>query len=150
MKDSIYVTHSVQFHEVDSMGIVHHSQYLLWLEKARFTFAKETIGFSMKDFENNGFLLPVTKLECKYIKSIKLDQQVRIYIKLIETEIALVKFCYEVYDEITKMKLMEAVTEQVFVNGEGQLLLKNPEIWKFKIEEMKQKQPHFLTQYTHK
>ncbi|MBU7591423.1 acyl-CoA thioesterase [Metabacillus halosaccharovorans] len=142
--DGFCVTHDIQFHEVDSMNIVHHSQYILWLEKARFALAKKTLNFGMKDFERNGILLPVTKVECKYLRSIKLDQPIRIYVKLVESESALVKFIYEVYEKDTQVKFAEATTEQAFVNKDGKLLLNQPELWVEGVKKIKTEFPTYI------
>jgi|GEM_PF-1488211 len=147
-KEGYLITHAVQFHEVDSMNIVHHSQYILWLEKARFSFAKETLDLSMQDFAKLGILLPVIELKCKYLRSAKLDQQVEIYIQLLETERAVARFAYQLYDSETGVKFMEAETEHAFVNSEGKLFLSFPEIWREGVENVKRNHPGYIVART--
>ena len=40
-------THKVHYYETDKMGIVHHSNYIKWLEEARVEMMRE-MGYSFK------------------------------------------------------------------------------------------------------
>ena len=43
-----------QYHETDQMGIIHHSNYVKWMEEARIDFMKE-LGFGYGEVELRGF-----------------------------------------------------------------------------------------------
>ena len=45
-----------QYHETDQMGIIHHSNYVKWMEEARIDFMKE-MGFGYGEVEKRGFLI---------------------------------------------------------------------------------------------
>ena len=47
-----------QYHETDQMGIIHHSNYVKWMEEARIDFMKE-MGFGYGEVENRGIVSPV-------------------------------------------------------------------------------------------
>ena len=57
--------HTVQYYETDKMGIVHHSNYIRWMEEARIDFLSQ-IGWDYKVMEDNGIISPVTSVESKY------------------------------------------------------------------------------------
>lgn len=57
--------HKVQYYETDKMGIVHHSNYIRWIEEARIDFLSR-IGRDYKTLEDMGVISPVTAVECKY------------------------------------------------------------------------------------
>ncbi|NLB15722.1 MAG: acyl-CoA thioesterase, partial [Clostridiales bacterium] len=58
--------HKVQYYETDQMGIVHHSNYIRWMEEARCAWRYEK-GFGLETFEKVGVVSPVVSLSCRYI-----------------------------------------------------------------------------------
>ena len=54
---SVY-SHRVQYYETDRMGIVHHSNYVRWMEEARVDFLAR-IGFPYDAMEARGVISPV-------------------------------------------------------------------------------------------
>ena len=42
-----------QYHETDQMGIIHHSNYVRWMEEARIAFM-ESLGFGYDKVESLG------------------------------------------------------------------------------------------------
>ena len=57
--------HKVQYYETDKMGIVHHSNYIRWMEEARIDFL-ERMGWPYDRLENEGIISPVIGVDCKY------------------------------------------------------------------------------------
>ena len=55
----------VYYYETDRMGIVHHSNYIRWLEEARNDFYVQT-GFPFDVIEENGIMVPVVSASCQY------------------------------------------------------------------------------------
>lgn len=134
----------VQFHEVDSMNIVHHSYYIYWMEKARFDFSTSLLGLSYDNFGKLSFSLPVTKLESKYIRSVQLGQEIVVYLKLVERDEAIVTFVYEMRDQKTEVKLFEGRTEHVFINKSGRLLIQYPEQWRKALKKVREETPNYI------
>ena len=56
----------VFYYETDKMGIVHHSNYVKWLEEARNNFMVQ-IGYPFDKVENENLMVPVLDVYCKYI-----------------------------------------------------------------------------------
>ncbi|MBM7632697.1 acyl-CoA thioesterase [Geomicrobium sediminis] len=59
-----------RYAETDQMGVIHHSQYLIWCEIGR-TDLIEKFGFSYAQMEAEGLLSPVTEVNLSYKKAIR-------------------------------------------------------------------------------
>ena len=55
----------VRYAETDQMGVVHHANYLIYLEESRTRFMAE-LGCSYAELERSGWLLPVRRAELRY------------------------------------------------------------------------------------
>jgi acyl-CoA thioester hydrolase len=55
----------VRYAETDQMGVVHHANYLLYLEESRTVLMAER-GCSYAELERTGWALPVRKLELRF------------------------------------------------------------------------------------
>lgn len=71
----------VRYSETDQMGVVYHSNYLVWMEIGRTNFLKD-VGFNMMDFEKMGYLFPVYSMEIKFLNPARYGENIRV-----ETEI---------------------------------------------------------------
>jgi acyl-CoA thioester hydrolase len=71
----------VRFYETDKMGFMHHSNYARYYECAR-TEAIREIGYPYAQAEKDGTIMPVVKIESKYLLPLFYDDEV-----LITTEI---------------------------------------------------------------
>ena len=49
----------VLYYETDKMGIVHHSNYIRYMEEGRLEYMRQA-GLVYKDLESRGILMPVT------------------------------------------------------------------------------------------
>ncbi|KMK76572.1 acyl-CoA thioesterase [Alkalihalobacillus pseudalcaliphilus] len=58
---------TVRYAETDQMGVVHHSNYIVWFEVGRTDFIKE-LGFHYAEMEKSGILSPVIDVHCSYKK----------------------------------------------------------------------------------
>lgn len=56
---------AVNYYETDQMGIVHHSNYIKWLEETRLALM-EQIGLPYARMEAQGVLIPVLSASCEY------------------------------------------------------------------------------------
>ena len=51
--------HTVQYYETDRMGIVHHSNYIRWMEEARVDYLAQ-LGWGLERLEAMGSVSPAT------------------------------------------------------------------------------------------
>ncbi len=57
--------HKAMYYETDQMGIIHHSNYIRWMEEARMDYM-DAMGIPYKDMEALGIISPVLGIECQY------------------------------------------------------------------------------------
>lgn len=85
----------VRYAETDQMGIVHHSNYPIWFEVGRTEFIKE-LGMTYSQIENEGLMLPIIEVRCKYKMPAKYEDKITIITKIKEITNVRLTFTYEV------------------------------------------------------
>ena len=55
----------INYYETDRMGVVHHSNYIRFLEEARCAHL-ESIGMPYSKLEEQGLMIPVLNVNCNY------------------------------------------------------------------------------------
>jgi len=113
--------HTVRYHEVDRMGIVHHGNYIKLLEDARIEYFK-SLGVSYKELEDSGVFLPVRKLEIEYLRPIQYDERVLIETSIIKISPVRMIFSYEIYSEEREIIHAKAVVMLAFVDKSGKVI----------------------------
>ncbi len=73
----------VRYGETDQMGIVHHSEYINYLEIARIEYLRAR-GMSYQELEDKGYGLPVVSIDINYKKPTKYDDELNLHTSLIE------------------------------------------------------------------
>ncbi|WP_326974940.1 MULTISPECIES: YbgC/FadM family acyl-CoA thioesterase [Acutalibacteraceae] len=71
----------VQYYETDQMGIVHHSNYIRWMEEARLDYL-EQLGWGYQKLESGGLTIPVTEVSCSYRSPVRFGETVRIDVRV--------------------------------------------------------------------
>lgn len=74
-------TTRVRYVETDSMGVVHHSNYIIFFEIARTELFRMT-GGNYRLMEERGFILVVASIECKYRRPAYYDDELRLRCRL--------------------------------------------------------------------
>lgn len=69
--------HKAQFYETDGMSIVHHGNYILWMEEARTDFMDQ-IGWSYHRAVDAGIDFAVTDVSCAYRSMTRFGETVAI------------------------------------------------------------------------
>lgn len=87
----------VRYAETDQMGYVYYGNYATFFEVARVeTF--RTIGFSYKELEDSGILMPVVQLNTRYIKPLFYDEEYSVKVIVKKRPTVKITFEYEVYN----------------------------------------------------
>ena len=73
--------HTVQYYETDKMGIVHHSNYIRWMEEARVAYLAQ-LGWNIEMLEAMGAISPVTGLEAHYKQNTTFPEVISIHVSL--------------------------------------------------------------------
>lgn len=113
-----------EFFDTDPMGIMWHGNYVKYLEMARCKLLDE-IGYNYIKMQDNGFTLPIVKMDLKYINPIYFNEYFIVEISVIECDITL-KFKYTLLskDELT---IAKANTTQVAVTLNKETLYSIPD-----------------------
>jgi acyl-CoA thioester hydrolase len=67
----------VRYAETDQMGVVHHANYLLYVEESRTRLMADR-GYSYAEFERRGWALPVRKLELRFRAAARYEEEIAV------------------------------------------------------------------------
>jgi acyl-CoA thioester hydrolase len=104
----------VRYSETDRMGFVYYGNYAAYYEVGRVE-ALRKLGFSYKEMEDQGILLPVVDLTIQYKKPAFYDDEITIITLIKEMPGVKITFYYECYNEKKELLNSGKVT-LVFVN----------------------------------
>ncbi len=90
----------VFYYETDRMGIVHHSNYIRWMEEARMDWMDQ-IGWNYRTIEDENIIIPVLSASAEYKTMSRYGETVSITVKLSEYTGVRVGFSYEIRDKAT-------------------------------------------------
>jgi len=88
----------VRYGETDQMGVVYHGNYAQYFEMGRTEWLRK-MGFSYKQMEEDGIMLPVVELFIKYKKSACYDDLIKVKTKLVKIPTAKIEFEYEILNQ---------------------------------------------------
>ena len=88
----------IRYGETDQMGIVYHGNYAQYFEIGRTEWLRK-MGFSYKEMENQGIMLPVISLLINYKKSARYDDLIKVKTQLKKMPSARIEFDYEITNE---------------------------------------------------
>ncbi len=111
------------YHETDQMGVIHHSNYLKWMEEARIHLL-DHCGFSYKFMEENGIISPVTNISIDYKVSCLFDSIAVISVKITEYSGVKMTLEYEIYNKETKEIYAKASSKHCFIKDKKIVSLK--------------------------
>ncbi len=111
------VSQRVRYAETDAMGVVYYGDYFTFFEVGRVELLRSR-GYSYRELENEGVLMPVVEATCKYIKPLRFDDLVDITAMVGEIGRARVSFDYRITDTDGKL-LAEGSTLHACINPEG-------------------------------
>ena len=93
----VYI-HRVEYCETDAMKIVHHSEYIKWMEYSRQQYFLAH-GLNWAELENKyGIMMPILNLEITYKGMTKFGDVVKIVPKLEMFNGVFIKFSYTIMD----------------------------------------------------
>ena len=100
LKTVIPYEREVFYYETDRMGIVHHSNYIRWLEEARTHFYAQT-GFTYPMIEDMGMMIPVLSSYCEYKIPFRFGDRIKLNIIPVQYNGVRFGFEYEICDAVT-------------------------------------------------
>src|SRR5882672_84314 len=97
----------VRYAETDQMGVVYHSNHLIWFEVGRVELMRQ-MGFSYRDMEReDGRFIAVAEAKCRYRSPVYYDDEVIVRTSLKNVRESVVHFEYELLRSDTGALLAE-------------------------------------------
>ena len=115
----------VRYAETDQMSIVYYGIYTQYFEVGRVEALRE-LGMTYRKMEEEGTMLPVTKLEVNYKRSAKYDDLLTVTSKIVVMPTVKIAFDHEVHNEAGEL-LTTGRVELVFVDSETMRPKKAPQ-----------------------
>jgi acyl-CoA thioester hydrolase len=107
----------VRYGETDRMGYAYYGNYAEYIEVGRVEALRE-LGYSYKDLEDSGVILPVLEYRSKFIRPAQYDDLLTVRTRISEVPETRFPFDYEVFNEGGTL-LNKAHTTLVFVDRES-------------------------------
>ena len=107
----------VRYAETDQMGVVYHSNYLIWFEVGRVELMRQ-IGLSYKDMEREeGCGIAVVEANARYRSPARYDDELIVRTRLTAIRGPVIKFGYSIIRAADETLLCEGHTVHVVVDG---------------------------------
>ncbi|MFA5245898.1 MAG: thioesterase family protein, partial [Pedobacter sp.] len=106
----------VRYADTDQMGYMYYGNYAEFYEVGRVEMLRE-LGLTYKSMEESGIIMPVTDLQCKYIKPALYDEEITVRVILEQMPSVRIHFKYELYNEKNEL-INTGETTLVFINKE--------------------------------
>ena len=107
----------INYYETDAMKIVHHSNYIRFLEEARIYFM-DKVDLPYSKMEESGILIPVLGVNCTYKTPAKFDDIILIDVKIKEYTGVKLIMEYEIKNKETGAVVLTGETKHCFTNTE--------------------------------
>ena len=110
--------HQAQYYETDQMGIIHHSNYIRWMESARIWWMKKQ-GVDYKELERAGIISPVLEVSCQYKTMVHFEDTVLIELKIEKYNGVKLELSYRITDKETGELRSIGSSKHCFLNKDG-------------------------------
>jgi len=127
MNRQVEVTLRVRYAETDAMGVVYHTNYLVWFEVGRGEYMRQA-GGSYDEFERRGYYLPVTEIGARYLAPARYAELVTVRTWVEELKSRKLRFGYAVVKQADGQVLATGFTEHICTRHDGQVVTIPPEV----------------------
>ena len=107
----------INYYETDRMGIVHHSNYIRYMEEARCAWL-ENIGIPFTLLEENGITIPVLGVNVTYKHHVTFGETIIIKIFIKEYNSVRMTVGYEITNKENGQVVLNGETKPCFTNKE--------------------------------
>ena len=105
----------INYYETDKMQVVHHSNYIRYLEECRMDFMRQ-IGFDYAKMEQSGIMVPVLSVSCNYKNPARFGETICIVPKVERMHGVKYEMSYRIYSEDFSVLHNEAASAHCFVD----------------------------------
>ena len=118
--DPLYhdVEFRVRYAETDQMGVVYHTNYMIWCEVGRTDFIRAR-GMSYADMEREGVGLAVSEMSARFHAAARYDELIRVRTTLAEVRSRGITFDYLITRSVDGHRLVSARTALVSIDRTG-------------------------------
>jgi acyl-CoA thioester hydrolase len=117
----------VRYAETDQMGVVYHTNYLVWCEMGR-TDCIRRRGMSYADMERSGTLLAVSEVSARFHGAARYEELIRVTTTLADVQSRSIVFDYLISNAETGQRLVTARTALVSIDSSGKPRTLSPQI----------------------
>ncbi|MBO5207723.1 MAG: acyl-CoA thioesterase [Lachnospiraceae bacterium] len=110
--------HQAQYYETDQMGIIHHSNYIRWMESARIWWMQQ-VGVDYKRMEEDGVVSPVLEVSCQYKSMVHFGDTVLITPKIENYNGIKLELSYEITDKVSGEIRTIGSSKHCFLDRDG-------------------------------
>ena len=105
----------VRYAETDQMGVVYHSNYLIWFEVGRAELMRQ-LGLDYKALEREESCgIAVVEVTCRYKAPARYDDEILVRTRITGVRGPVVKFAYQIFRAADETLLCEGATVHVTV-----------------------------------
>jgi acyl-CoA thioester hydrolase len=109
----------VRYAETDQMGVVYHSNYLIWFEIGRVELMR-ALGFEYKLMESeDDCYIVVAEASCRYLHPARYDELLRVRTRISQAGNRVVKYAYELLRDSDGKLLATGATTHVICGRDG-------------------------------
>lgn len=130
---SIKTKMRVHFYDTDTMGVVHHANYIRWFETGRVEFLR-SIGITLTEMMSDGILFPLTEIKAKFLHSAKFDEDLELETIPVELTKVKMEFKYKLRRQSDGELLVKGYSQNVFTNAATGKISRLPEKYFEKME----------------
>jgi acyl-CoA thioester hydrolase len=110
----------VRYAETDKMGVVYHSNFLIWMEVGRVELLRQ-LGFDYRNMEReDNRHIPVVDVHVRYKAPALYDDEILVRTSLTNARKSLLEFSYQVLREAGEVLLAEGKTTHIIVDDKLQ------------------------------
>jgi acyl-CoA thioester hydrolase len=119
------ITFRVRYSECDPMGVAHHSAYAPWFEMGRTELLRAsfqpTSGLDYRSLEQQGVLLAVVRLEIRYQRPARYDDELTLCTTLREIGHVKIEHTYELFrgEHAQRVRLATGSSTLACLNRDG-------------------------------
>lgn len=121
-------TFHVRYAETDAMGIVHHSNYIVYFEEGRSTYTRQR-GHPYARLEASGYYLTVAEVGVRYLQAARYDQRITVRTWIAALKSRSLVFNYEIVDAETDKLFVTGFSKHICITHEGHVA-RIPEPWR--------------------
>jgi acyl-CoA thioester hydrolase len=107
----------VRYAETDKMGVVYHSNFVIWFEVGRVELLRK-LGFQYSEMEaEDNCHIPVVDLRIRYKAPAQYDDEIVVRTEIKNVRSSLLHFSYQIFRDGNRMLLATGETMHIIVNN---------------------------------